>query len=155
MPFAMMLGMSCLWNTQFLAFYDGETLCGLAYLAAMGRQTFLMFFAVEEQIRSQGYGGRILDRLQALYPKNKHIVSIEPCRGGAGDLENRLRRKAFYLRSGYKETGYSMRLAGQEQEILVKNGTFSKRGFICFMALYSFCTAIPGIWETDGCAPAV
>ena len=150
MPFFMMLGMSCLWNTQFLSFYDGETLCGLAYLAAMGRQTFLMFFAVEENIRSLGYGGRILEQIQALHPKNKIIVSIEPCGADAEYLENRVRRKAFYLRNGYKETGYFMKLAGQEQEILIKNGLFSKRGFTAFMALYSFCAAIPRVWEAGG-----
>ena len=47
MPFFLMLIMSCLWNTQFLAFYDEKILCGLVYMATLGRQTFIMFFAVQ------------------------------------------------------------------------------------------------------------
>lgn len=45
------------------------------------------------------------------------------------DLELRKRRKAFYLRNGYRETGYRMKLNGVEQEIIVANGEFVKKKF--------------------------
>ena len=150
MPFPLMVGMSCLWNTDFLAFYDGEVLCGLAYLATVGKQSFLMFFAVKEELRSKGYGGRILERLRSLHPHHLRIVSIEPCRGEEAQLAQQLRRKAFYLRNGYRETGYFMRLAGQDQEILAENGVFRPRAFRGFFLLYSCCTMIPKIWKADG-----
>ena len=146
MPFGLMLAMSCLWHTQFLAFYEGETLCGFVYMATQGRQSFIMFFAVEEKLRSKGYGSRILSEIQALYPQNKLIVSIEPCVECGEDITMRIKRKAFYLRNGYQETGYFMKLGGQEQEILIKNGLFDKRQFIRFFMLYSCCTTIPKIW---------
>lgn len=149
MPFILMLGMSCLWNTEFLSFYDGDTLCGLVYMATIGKQTFIMFFAVNKNIRSNGYGSSILDKIQLLHPDNKIIVSIEPCNKCAENLEQRLRRKEFYVRNGYEETGYYMKLAGQEQEILIKNGTFHRRMFTCFFMLYSCCTTIPKLWIPD------
>lgn len=149
MPFVLMLLMSCLRNTQFLAFYDQKTLCGLVYMASLGKQTFIMFFAVEEGLRSKGYGSSILNTVQTLYPENKIIVSIEPCCGKTENMEQRLRRRAFYIRNGYQETGYFMKLAGQEQEILIKNGVFEKRKFIGFFMLYSFCTVIPKIWKVE------
>lgn len=36
MPFTLMIMMSCLWNTEFLGFYDGDTLCGIVYMATIG-----------------------------------------------------------------------------------------------------------------------
>lgn len=149
MPFSMMIAMSYLWNTEFLSYYDGDILCGLIYFATIGRQTFVMFFAVDEKLRSRGYGSQILDCVQKAYPKNKIIISIEPCCDKSADeLEVRIRRKDFYLRNGYKETGYFMKL-GTTQEIIIKNGEFSKRKFRMFFALYSFLTMYPKIWKVD------
>ena len=147
MPFSLMLMMSCLWNTDFLAFYDGDTLCGFVYLASIRKLTFLMFFAVAESLRSQGYGSRILEELQARKEDHKIVVSIEPCDGTAEDMEQRIRRKRFYQKNGYAETGYFMKLAGQKQEILIKNGVFSKKEFTLFFLQYSNLTTIPKLWK--------
>lgn len=149
MPFPMMIAMSYLWNTKFLSYYDGDTLCGLIYLATVGRQTFVMFFAVDKELRSCGYGSQILDSVQKAHPKNTIIISIEPCCDkSADDLEVRMRRKKFYLRNGYQETGYFMKL-GATQEIIVKNGVFSKTRFRIFFALYSFLSMYPKIWKAE------
>ena len=40
-----------------------------------------------------------------------------------------------------------MKLAGQEQEILVRNGPFDQRRFRRFFILYSNGTVIPKIWS--------
>lgn len=149
MPFIMMLLMSCLWNTEFLAFYDEDKLCGIIYLAVLRKQTFIMFFAVDEKLRSHGYGSRILDEVEKLYPKNQLIVSIEPCFENVENIEQKLRRKKFYLRNGYVETGYFMKLAGQKQEILIKNGMFDKRQFRIFFALYSCGVVMPKLWKEE------
>ena len=149
MPFGLMVALSYLWHTEFLAYYDGETLCGFVYAATIGRQTFILFFAVDEALRSRGYGGRILAQLQAAHPHNKIIVSIEPCEADAPQQDLRLRRKRFYLASGYQETGYRIKLGGITQEVLVKNGVFEKGACLRFFLLYSNLTIIPKIWRVD------
>lgn len=150
MPFGMMIAMSYLWNTDFLAFYDGDTLCGLIYLATIGKQSFVMFFAVDERLRSKGYGSRILDYIQRAHPLNKIIISIEPCNDiHLADIDLRRKRKDFYLRNGYSETGYLMKLGGKSQEIIIKNGEFNKLKFRLFFALYSNLTMYPKIWRSD------
>ncbi len=147
MPFPLMVAMSKLWNTEFWGFYDNGLPCGLIYLAT-GRDTvFVMFLAVDRPLRSKGYGRAILRQMRARYPDKKMIVSIEPCSGNSPGLALRKRRKAFYLRNGYAETGYQMRLGGVEQEILIANGSFSTREFRLFLALYSFGAACPRIWR--------
>lgn len=151
MPFPMMVAMSKLWNTRFLGFYDGDIPCGLTYLATNRKIVFVMFFAVDEPLRSKGYGSLILRQLKNEYPDKKIIVSIEPCDDHAADLDLRKRRKSFYLRNGYRETGYMMKLNGVEQEIIITNGAFSNGEFSSFFACYSFGSVYPQIWkQTQG-----
>lgn len=147
MPFPMMVAMSKLWNTQFFSFYDGDVPCGFIYLASIGKIVFVMFFAVDKALRSKGYGSAILKDIKNKYPEKKIIVSIEPYEKDAPDIELRTRRKDFYMRNGYKETGYMMKLNGVVQEIIISNGTFVKREFRSFFALYSNGIMYPKIWK--------
>ncbi len=149
MPFALMLMMSYLWNTEFLAFYNDKLLCGFVYMATIGKQSYVMFFAVKENLHAKGYGSYILEIIQSMHLNNKIIISIEPCDESTEDYEQRVRRKNFYLKNGYLETGYFMKLGGKKQEILIKNGLFNKLQFILFFMLYSFCAVIPKVWRYD------
>ena len=132
MPFPMMVAMSKLWNTQFFGFYDADTPCGLIFLASNRKIVFVMFFAVDECLRSKGYGSFILQQIRNKYPDKKIIITIEPCDDNAPDIGLRKRRKLFYLRNGYKETGYRIKLNGVVQEIIITNGEFMKREFCSF-----------------------
>lgn len=154
MPFPMMVAMSKLWNTEFLSFHDKETLCGFIYLATNRRLVFVMFLAVDEKLRSKGYGSAIMQEIQKRYPDKKIIISIEPCDENAFDLDIREKRRAFYIRNGYQGTGYMMKLNGVVQEIIITNGEFSKKEFRSFFAFYSNGTMWPRIWkqvEQDYC----
>ncbi len=146
MPFFMMIGMSLLWNTEFYAFYDEDILCGFIYMATIHRMSFVMFFAVDEKLRSKGYGSRILEKTQMLHPNNKIIITIEPCDEETEDVSLRIRRKNFYMRNGFKETGYYIKL-GKRQEIIIKNGNFRKWQFSVFLLMYSCFAILPRISE--------
>ena len=150
MPFLMMVAMSKLWNTQFFGFYNGDTPCGFVYFALNSKMVFVMFFAVDESFRSKGYGSAILMEIKNRYPDKKIIVTIEPCDDNAPDIETRKRRKAFYRRNGYRETGYMIKLNGVVQEIIITNGEFDKREFLLFFVLYSNGTVWPKIWLKKG-----
>ena len=147
MPFSMMVAMSKLWNTEFLGFYDGNALCGFVYLAHNSKIVFVMFLAVEKALRSKGYGSAILRDIQNKYSEKKIIISIEPCDKDTLDIELRTRRKDFYMRNRYQETGYRMKLNGIVQEIIISNGEFDKKQFRTFFALYSNGTMWPRIWK--------
>ena len=112
-----------------------------------------MFFAVDEKLRCRGYGSRILKALALRKPRNKLVLSIEPCYKDAVNLDERVKRKRFYMKNGYNETGYMTRITGQTQEILIRNGVFNKAQFKWFFALYSNLTMYPKVWritENDG-----
>lgn len=147
MPFPLMIAMSYLWNTKFYCFYDGDSLCGFTYLAILFNQVFIMFFAVDENMRNKGYGSEILQLISEKYPKKKVIVSIEPCIVNSENYELASRRKNFYQRNGFQESGYMVKLLGIDQEVLIKNGIFNPTKFFLFFMLYSNLTMYPKIWE--------
>ena len=146
MPFFMMVLMSKLWNTQFLSFYDGDIPCGFIYFAVNRKMIFIMFLAVDESLRTKGYGSAILKEIKNRYPDKKIMVSIEPSDDSAPDIEARKRRKAFYRKNGYGETGYMIKLSGVVQEIMITNGDFDKKEFLLFFIFYSNGTVWPKIW---------
>ena len=84
-------------------------MCGFVYLAHNRKIVFVMFFAVDKLLRSKGYGSAILQNIQSKYPEKKIIISIEPCDEVAPDIELRTRRRDFYMRNRYQETGYMMK----------------------------------------------
>ena len=75
-------------------------------MASIKNISFEMFYAVDENIRCQGYGSGILDMLQTLYPVNKFIETIERCIDNSPDLSDRISRRDFYKKNGINETGY-------------------------------------------------
>lgn len=59
----------------------------------------------------------MLQKISKKYPNKKIIVSIEPCDNSSPDLKIRKMRKSFYLKNGYQETGYKIKLNGVVQDI--------------------------------------
>lgn len=110
------------------------------------KMIFIMFLAVDESLRTKGYGSAILKEIKNRYPDKKIMVSIEPCDDSAPDIEVRKRRKAFYRKNGYSETGYMIKLSGVVQEIMITNGDFDKKEFLLFFIFYSNGTVWPKIW---------
>lgn len=147
MPFLMMVLLTKITHTDFLAFYDKDTLCGFVYSATINNITFIMFLAVDKSIRSKGYGSKILEKMQNLYPNNKIVISIERCDVDAMNITDRIRRKKLYLKNGYIDTGYLIELSKIEQEIIIKNGTFDKYELYNFFIKYSNGTMKPRIWK--------
>lgn len=94
-PFPIMILLSKITHTDFLAFYDKNILSGFVYLSAIENITFIMFFTVDKNVRSKGYGSKILEEVQSLYPNNKIVISIERCDVEAPNLNDRIRRKNF------------------------------------------------------------
>lgn len=68
MPFWTMRLLAKMPTTQLLAFYEGGTLCGFAYVGLGEKVAFLMFLAVDQASRSQGHGSAILQALRERYP---------------------------------------------------------------------------------------
>jgi len=148
MPFWLMRIMAKITSTEFLSFHDNDTLCGFVYMATMDNLTFIMFLAVDENLRSYGYGSAILNEIQAMYKDNKIITYIDIIDETAEDNDQRLRRKKFYMANGYEETEYLVNSTNDIiQEIIIKNGEFEKGEFMQFFKKYSKGAMKPKIFK--------
>ena len=96
--------------------------CGLAIMIISGDLVLLDYFAVEPACQGAGLGSIVLRELQERYGRERIVVEIERTAGAeaeaAENYRDRLRRKAFYLKNGMKETGLQVKLLGVEMEVL-------------------------------------
>ncbi|WP_425379688.1 GNAT family N-acetyltransferase [Spiroplasma endosymbiont of Stenodema calcarata] len=116
-----------LWKTRkkyvnFLAFYDENVFVGFLYLVTKDDLTFVLYIAVNNKIQSKGYGSQILNYIKILYPNNKIILNIEQIDENAANNEQRKKRRAFYLKNGYENSGIVVLEKGNIFENLIIGG---------------------------------
>ena len=93
---------------------------------------YLAFFAVRSDLRSRGIGGQALRELTARNPDRQVVVEFEAPDPARDDGGMNFRRKQFYLRNGFYETGWNTRYDGTEFEIACSSPEFDAEGFIAF-----------------------
>ncbi|MCR4648362.1 MAG: GNAT family N-acetyltransferase [Lachnospiraceae bacterium] len=86
--------------------------------------SYLAYLAIRSDLRSKGLGGISLRKLLETYPDKKVVVEFE-----AETLENEAddfvkRRKNFYMRNGFAETGWFTFYDDTEFEIGCANNEF-------------------------------
>lgn len=86
------------------AFLDGDIFCGFTSSVTVGELHFLLFFAVNEKLRGQGYGSAILSALREEY--KTIVLNVEPLEETAPNYQERVNRFAFYRKNGFVDTGY-------------------------------------------------
>ena len=93
---------------DFWALYDTPGFIGFMVVVPHGDLAYLSFFAIEAGLRSQGYGSAALQELPRIYPAYKQLVDIEMTDEKAGNNLQRVHRRGFYLRNGYRPTGFEL-----------------------------------------------
>ncbi len=114
---------------DFLALYDEGTFVGFMAISLYEKLCYMFFLAIRSAHRSKGYGGKALALLDERYLHKQQVVDFERIDFRAANNQQRLARKAFYLRNGYKETGKFISYLGVDYEILCKSESFSYDAF--------------------------
>ena len=104
------------------------------YMAVRSRKNilYLAYFAVRKDLRSGGIGSGALRELIRRYPDRQVVVEYEAPDGRCGNNNERIRRKRFYLRNGFYETGWFTCYDGTEFEIGCSRPDFDAEGFRAF-----------------------
>ncbi len=105
-------------NFEFSAVTDNGEFIGLTYTAQAEDIVTLMYFAVSDNMRGKGYGGRIIDEILKKHEQKKFFLVIEPVEKSAENYEQRVRRRDFYLSHGLKSMGYRVYEFGVVFEVL-------------------------------------
>lgn len=110
-------------NVSFNVVLDDKEIIGMEYIIEYDNISYLMYFAVEENRRGKGYGSNILGDLRKKY--KTIILSIERPKKELEDNKIITKRKNFYLRNGFFETGKFIEDTGVEYEILCTNKDYN------------------------------
>lgn len=109
---------------DFLIYYDDNQFVGFSYLIHRNNLNFLFFLAVDPDLHSQGYGGQILEWLQAKHSEEPIVLDMEPLDEQAANAKQRQRRFAFYQQHGFSDTNYQVVENGVRYTILANQKHF-------------------------------
>lgn len=111
-------------NFDFLALLDGDGFVGFMVVQTHKDLAYLFFLAIDPACRGKGYGSRAIETLKAQYPRKTQVVDFEMLDENAANCRQREKRKAFYLRNGYHETGHFLSYLGVDYEIFSMDEDF-------------------------------
>lgn len=122
---------------KFTAYFDGE-FCGFSYTIRENNTVFVLFLAVAENLRSGGYGSKILADLRELYADCEIVLNVEPPVETAENYEQRIKRIAFYERNGYFNTHRYLFKGKEEFLVLATAPTFNESAYAKILHTLSF-----------------
>lgn len=139
LPMVVLLQMARRKNVCFLAFYDKDIFCGFTYLITHGNTTLVFYLAVDDTLRSKGYGKQILHWI-AENTTSTIVLDIEATEkeGEVENYEQRVRRMQFYTQNGYKDAGITMRQYGELYDVLYYGESFSEQELKDLLKEFSF-----------------
>lgn len=109
-------------SSDVLAFYEDDVFLGFACMLTSSDITHIIYFAIDDILRNQGYGTEVLKMIHSQYKNNRIIVDIELLSDGALNNIQRERRKVFYINNNYYESNVKYDWQGESYEILIYNG---------------------------------
>lgn len=114
---------------DFFAYYDKDRLVGFSFATVSDQAVFLVYLAVEEELRSRGYGSMILKHIATNHSPKGIMVNIEPVDKEAENYDQRLKRLRFYTDNGFRESGYQLIDHGNHYSILTTVTPFSEPAY--------------------------
>lgn len=120
-------------NFDFLALLDKDTFVGFMVVQTFKNLAYLFFLAIDADSRGKGYGSRAIETLKAEYPNKTHTVDFEMIDDTAPNAEQRKKRRSFYLRNGYRETGLFLSYLGVDYEVFCMGEAFNSDNFKAMM----------------------
>jgi len=117
--------------SDFLAFYEDKEFVGFACLLTRRDITHILYIAIDEAMRGQGYGTKALEAIRRVRPGQRIIADLED---DAREAEGgpRHKRKQFYERCGYRKTGVEYPWRGEDYIILSQGGPVTMEEFLSF-----------------------
>ena len=116
---------------EFAEYREGAELLGITIVYPRPRLSWFWYFAVPEEKRGRGIGQRILAALLARYEDRSAVLDMEdPAQPGAPNAAQRRRRRDFYLRNGFRETGVGRTYGPVAMAILLRgDDTFTQADY--------------------------
>jgi GNAT superfamily N-acetyltransferase len=121
-------------TVDFLAFFDDDNFIGFAYLITHKTLTYLFFLAVKSSEQSKGNGSKILTFLRERYAGNRIVLIIEEVNPNAVNNDQRIRRRDFYIKNGYRPAGFKEIPSYDTFDAYVNGGNCTKEDLATLIA---------------------
>lgn len=123
---------------EMLGIYDdNDEIAGFFTVRKYENIRYLAYFAVSKDKRSKGTGSRALRLLMERYPDAQIVTEYETPDDSCDNNSMKLRRRDFYLRNGFYETGWYSFYDDTEFTIACSDSVFDKKGFERFIVYLS------------------
>ncbi len=90
-------------------FYDDKELVGFSAYYVYNKVVYVLYLAVSSNSQKKGYGTEILSHIKEKYAPKSIALDVEPIDDLADNAAQRIRRKAFYVKNGFKESTFCLR----------------------------------------------
>lgn len=148
-PLGELFGAASAGSAEFLSFTEDGRFIGLAYMIVRGKVAFLLYFAVAKGKRNRGCGSAMLKMIRERYEGMDVVLLIESLHEECDNMDMRIRRRNFYLRNGFRDTGLIQSSCGGAAiyDILNSNKEFSIEDYRYMLAHYPFTTTLEDIYK--------
>lgn len=111
-------------NLDILSFWDDQLFCGFAAFLTYDDLTQILYFAIEEDLRGQGYGSAALAAMRAYYGTGRIMADLEDplCAPNDETRDERNHRVGFYQRAGYRLTDVRFEWEGENYVMMISGG---------------------------------
>lgn len=130
-------------SVSFLAYYDNGSFCGISYTASTDKMVFVLYLAVNDKVRSKGYGTAILEYLKELYADKPISLNIEAVDTNADNYAERVKRFEFYKKNGFHDTEHKITDNGEIYSILSNADEFNIDDYRSVLKRFSFGFYVP------------
>jgi GNAT superfamily N-acetyltransferase len=105
-PLFILLRKRKLKNVAFYCIYNYQEWIGFIYLIHNKNLLLIQYFAINDNFRSKGYGEEVISKIKNMYNGYRIILGIEKNDSKSKNDEQRIKRKRFYKKCGFRESGY-------------------------------------------------
>lgn len=134
-------------SIDFFAYYDGDTFCGISYTVSSDELVFVLYLAVNDKIRSKGYGSAILQCIKERFPNITIALNIEPLDIKSDNYAQRIKRFEFYVKNGFTDTRCQIIDSSGNYQILATSEIFSIEKYKSAIKQLSFGLHSPQVKE--------
>lgn len=114
---------------EVIGIYTDNEFSGFIVTMKFRKCVYICYLAICSEKRSKGIGGRSLKMLKEYYPDCQIVVDFEAPDEHSSNNAQRIRRRNFYYRNDFYETGYYQFYMETEFEIACNKPNFDKAEF--------------------------
>lgn len=131
-------------GVELTAYYQGSEFWGFTHTTVTEDVLFVMFFAIQDDLRGKGCGSAILEHLKQHNPGKAIVLNVEPLDDAAPNAAQRVSRMRFYEKNGFFDTGYDVAEVGGVFRVLSTQPALDVKSYLRVFRRLSL-----GFWKPE------